>query len=49
MTEATVMDVEGRRIELGADGHLLDAGSWSEGEAEAMAERDGVELRALHW
>ncbi len=49
MTEATVMDVEGRRIELGADGHLLDPKSWSEDVAKAMAERNGVDLRPLHW
>lgn len=45
----TVLDVGGKSVELGSDGHLSRPGDWNVALAEQMAARDGVELDALRW
>lgn len=49
MVEQRTLAIAGRRIVLGADGHLLDPGDWSETVAEEMARLDGVALCDLRW
>ena len=43
------LQVDGRTIELDADGHLADPDAWSEAVARALAERQGIDLGSLHW
>ncbi len=43
------IEVEGRLIQLDADGYLVDPGDWSAALCEQMAEYDGVTLTDDHW
>jgi TusE/DsrC/DsvC family sulfur relay protein len=43
------IEFEGRLIPLDEDGHLLNAGDWSEGLAVHLAVADGMELTDEHW
>ena len=45
----TSVEVDGRMIEIDAEGYLIHATDWSRAVIEALAERDGVELREDHW
>lgn len=49
MNDPALLIVDGQRIELDAEGHLLHAADWQESVADAMAARRQVELGALHW
>ncbi|MEJ2455255.1 MAG: TusE/DsrC/DsvC family sulfur relay protein [Candidatus Thiodiazotropha sp.] len=43
------IEVEGRLIQLDADGYLVDPGDWSAAFCQQMAENDGVTLTDDHW
>jgi tRNA 2-thiouridine synthesizing protein E len=45
----TVIEVDGRMIELDAHGFLVNPDDWSAAVTEKMAEQDGVELEDDHW
>ncbi|MFP6847181.1 MAG: TusE/DsrC/DsvC family sulfur relay protein [Pseudomonas sp.] len=45
----TQLNIEGRRLELDKDGYLIDLADWSEVAAQALAEREGINLSADHW
>lgn len=45
----TTLTVDGRSIALDKDGYLLELGDWSEPVAQALAERDAIELTPEHW
>lgn len=40
---------EGRYIPLDENGHLVNAGDWSEGLADHLAQLDGLVLDHRHW
>ena len=42
-------EVDGKVIETGANGYLLDANDWSEKLAEIIAAEEGVTLSEKHW
>lgn len=44
-----VLEVGGRRIEVDAEGFLLDPADWDETVAEAIAAREGITLTEEHW
>lgn len=46
---ADELQVDGYGVELDGEGHLVDAGAWSESVARALADRRQVELGPLHW
>lgn len=41
--------VDGRRIEVDQEGYLTDLNDWSEPVAEALAEREDLQLEDAHW
>lgn len=41
--------VDNRAIALDKDGYLVDLDDWSNGVAEALAQREGLALSAEHW
>ena len=41
--------VDGRSIELDKDGYLVDLNDWTPSAAEALAEREPLELSEAHW
>ncbi len=43
------LSVEGRRIELDKDGYLANLDDWCPAVAEALAQRDELQLTAEHW
>lgn len=45
----SVLNVDGRHIELDDDGYLRDLAEWNEDVAQALAEREGLALEAAHW
>jgi TusE/DsrC/DsvC family sulfur relay protein len=45
----TLMEVEGQRIEIDAEGYLVHASDWSRAVTASLAERDAVELGEDHW
>jgi len=49
LRENTVLEVEGRYVELDQDGYLIDPKDWSTAVTERMAEADGLELADDHW
>jgi TusE/DsrC/DsvC family sulfur relay protein len=44
-----LMEVEGHKIEIDAEGYLVHASDWSPRVTKALAESDGVELGEDHW
>ena len=48
-SHSTSVEVDGRMIEIDAEGYLIHATDWSRAVTEALAESDGVELREDHW
>lgn len=44
-----VLTVDGARLATTDDGFLRDAGQWNPQIAEALAAREGLELRPEHW
>lgn len=40
---------EGRNVPLDENGHLVNAGDWSEGLGRRLAELDGIVLDDQHW
>jgi len=44
-----LLNVEGRDLPLDQDGYLLELADWSEAAAQALAQREGVELSDEHW
>lgn len=49
MNDAAEMTVDGRRITLDSDGHLVDASDWNEAVGRALAESSGTTLDECHW
>lgn len=49
MNDAFELSVDGQRIALDADGHLVDATDWTESVARALAETSGMSLDERHW
>jgi tRNA 2-thiouridine synthesizing protein E len=45
----SLLNVEGRDLPLDQDGYLLELADWSEAAAQALAQREGVELSDEHW
>ncbi len=45
----SVLNVDGRHIELDDDGYLRDLAEWNEDVAQALAEREGLALETAHW
>jgi tRNA 2-thiouridine synthesizing protein E len=45
----TPLNIDGRSLELDKDGYLIDLTDWSEIAAQALAEREGINLSADHW
>lgn len=45
----SVLNVDGRHIELDDDGYLRDLAEWNEEVAQALAEREGLTLETAHW
>ncbi len=45
----SVLNVDGRHIELDDDGYLRDLAEWNEDVAQALAEREGLALEVAHW
>jgi TusE/DsrC/DsvC family sulfur relay protein len=43
------LEVNGKSIEVDANGNLVDAADWSEDVAKAMAAADSIELTQEHW
>lgn len=43
------LQADGTVVALDGDGHLLDPDQWTPGVAEALAERDGIQLTDDHW
>ena len=44
-----LLNVEGRDLPLDQEGYLLELADWSEAAAQALAQREGVELSDEHW
>ena len=40
---------EARKIQVDADGHLVNVEDWSEGLAMALANAEGIEMTEAHW
>ncbi len=40
---------DGRKIQVDADGHLINSEDWSEGLALAIADAEGIEMTRAHW
>lgn len=47
--ENTVLEVEGRMVQIDPEGYLIDPNDWSQAVTILMAEQDGVELGDDHW
>lgn len=45
----SVLNVDGRHIDLDDDGYLRDLAEWNEEVAQALAEREGLTLETAHW
>lgn len=45
----SALRVEGRDLPLDKDGYLVELADWSEATAEALAQREGINLSAEHW
>lgn len=45
----SALHIEGRSVPLDKDGYLADRADWSEAVAEALAEREALELTPAHW
>ncbi|WP_437880824.1 TusE/DsrC/DsvC family sulfur relay protein [Pseudomonas sp. LRF_L74] len=43
------LDVNGRQVALDQDGYLLELSDWSVETAEALAQREPLQLTAEHW
>ena len=43
------LEVNGKSIELDANGNLANSSDWDEDVARALAEMDGIELTQAHW
>ncbi len=43
------LTVHDQTVALDKDGYLLELTDWSETVAEALAQREGIELSAEHW
>jgi len=48
-TRIDYVDVDGRRIATDQEGYIQDMNEWSEGFAEAIAEKEGITLTDEHW
>lgn len=44
-----MLNVNGKTIETDEEGYLLNPDDWDEDVAEALAEREGIELTDVHW
>jgi tRNA 2-thiouridine synthesizing protein E len=44
----TILKLNDGSVELDEEGHLKDFGQWSEEVAQALAQRDGIELTEEH-
>jgi tRNA 2-thiouridine synthesizing protein E len=47
--EGGFFQYRGKNIPVDADGHLINAGDWSEDVAQALAEAEGIEMTDAHW
>jgi tRNA 2-thiouridine synthesizing protein E len=47
--EKRMVSFQGKYIPLDEDGHLVNAGDWSEGLAGHLAALDGLEFAENHW
>jgi tRNA 2-thiouridine synthesizing protein E len=47
--EGLFLHYEGRKIQVDADGHLVNLDDWSEELALAIADAEGVEMTDAHW
>lgn len=45
----SALQIKGRSVPLDKDGYLADRADWSEAVAEALAEREALELTPAHW
>jgi tRNA 2-thiouridine synthesizing protein E len=45
----STLQIDGRSIALDKDGYLLDLTDWSEPVAEALAQREELQLSGEHW
>lgn len=43
------MNVNGRTVDLGADGYLSDVDDWDEEVARILADAEGIEMTERHW
>ena len=43
------IEVEGRSVEFGPKGFMVNFGAWDKEVAAAMAAEDGLELQDCHW
>ena len=44
-----MLEVNGKTVPTCDEGYLLDPTDWDETVAQALAQRDGLELTDLHW
>jgi len=49
MTAANTLEVNGETIALDKEGYLLDPAQWNEAVAQAIAEKEGIELTEDVW
>lgn len=45
----TALHIDGREIALDKDGYLVELADWSPATAEALAQREELELTTEHW
>ena len=45
----TALRIDGREIALDQDGYLVELADWSPATAEALAQREELQLTAEHW
>ena len=43
------LTVDGRQLQLDADGYLVDPTDWDREVAEALASRENIDLTEAHW
>ncbi len=43
------LEVDGVALETNPNGYLMDVMAWNESVAEAMAQKEGLELTPRHW
>lgn len=44
-----MIEVQGKQIETDSSGYLTDIADWNEAVAEAIAQRENIELSPAHW